>query len=247
MPVSAPRKPSGSELSVSAARATSARPTLRPVSLAVNDAGREIDPVGIAFEHVRGDAPALLDDPLGRRRRWRGLRSASSGRNASRRRRCTRAVSWATKSMSSNGTPSHDSTSCAMLVSCPCPLFAVPSTSSTRPDGVDRDLGALARRAAGHLDVVGNADAAMAAPLRATRCAAGGKAAPVGERQRALHAGCVVAVVVGDADAVGVGHRVRRRSGCGGAARPDRSHARARRGRSAARCTNVASGRPALR
>jgi hypothetical protein len=37
--------------------------------------------------------------------------------------------------MHSNGTPSHSVTSCAKLVSCPCPDDMVPITSSTRPSG----------------------------------------------------------------------------------------------------------------
>lgn len=37
--------------------------------------------------------------------------------------------------MLSNGTPSHSVTSCAKLVSCPCPEDIVPIISSTRPSG----------------------------------------------------------------------------------------------------------------
>ena len=47
----------------------------------------------------------------------------------------TRLVSWATYAMLSNGTPSHSVTSCAKLVSWPCPEFIVPMTSSTLPSG----------------------------------------------------------------------------------------------------------------
>ena len=94
--------------------------------------------------------------------------------------------------------------SCAKLVSWPWPLFIVPSTSSTRPFGRDRDLGALARKAAGDFDVIGDADAAQLA-ARARFGLARREALPVGERQRRIHALLVLAVVVGDADAVGVG------------------------------------------
>ena len=72
--------------------------------------------------------------------------------------------------------------------------------------GKHGDLGALARRAGGDLDIIGDADAAQLAAASRFR-AAGGKAAPIGERQRRVHRLLVSAAVVGDAERVGVGLR----------------------------------------
>src|SRR6185503_13609749 len=71
----------------------------------------------------------------------------------------------------------------------------------------DIDLGALARRAAGALDVIGDADAAELAALPRVRLARG-EALVIGETERDIEAALVFAVVVGDADAVPIGEGV---------------------------------------
>src|SRR6185437_8260023 len=72
-----------------------------------------------------------------------------------------------------------------------------------------RYFGALAREAAGDLDVIADADAAQLAILSRFRLTRG-KAPPVGEVERGIHALLVFAVVVGLADGVGIGEGVLR-------------------------------------
>ena len=89
----------------------------------------------------------------------------------------------------SNGTPSHSVTSCAKLVSWPCPEDMVPITSSTRPSG-STVISVRSRGAPlGDLDTIGGA---YASQLAAFPCfsAAGWKSFPVGERQCRVH--CVL-------------------------------------------------------
>jgi hypothetical protein len=66
------------------------------------------------------------------------------------------------------------------------------------------DLGTLARRAAGDLDIIGDADATQ---LAAFPCfgAPGRKSIPIGERHRRVHTVFVATAVVGDAKRIGVG------------------------------------------
>ena len=100
-------------------------------------------------------------------------------------------------------------TSCAKLVSWPWPLFIVPSTSSTRPSGATVTSARSRGNAAGDLDVIADADAAQLAALLRIGLARG-KAFPIGETQRRVQPLLVFAIVVGLADAVGVGEGVRR-------------------------------------
>ena len=119
----------------------------------------------------------------------------------------TRSVSPVTSRTLSNGTPSHSVISCAKLVSCPWPCDTVPTTTSISPppSRLYGDLGPLARRAGGGVDVIGDADAAALAAL-ARLGAAGRKALPIGESQHPLHDLMVVAAVVDHAERVGVRH-----------------------------------------
>ena len=78
-----------------------------------------------------------------------------------------------------------------------------------RAVGADRQLGAFARDAAGHFDVICDADAAAQAARFRCRLARR-KFVPVGRVERVIHAGGIVAAVVCHADAVGERHRVRR-------------------------------------
>ena len=99
----------------------------------------------------------------------------------------TRSVSCATKSTLSNGTPSHSVSKLreAGLVA----LTAVHRAEHQLDPalGRDGDLGALARKAAGGFDVVGEADAAQHA-ARAGFGLARREALPIGERQGRIHA-----------------------------------------------------------
>ena len=68
--------------------------------------------------------------------------------------RLTTSVSPMMMSMLSTGTASSAPTTCAKLVSWPCPLGPVPITTSTRPLWRHRDLAALARRPDRGFDIV---------------------------------------------------------------------------------------------
>ena len=76
------------------------------------------------------------------------------------------------------------------------------------PVGLDRDLRPLARCATVHLDVVGNPDPAQQ-PATGRLGATAAEALPIREFERAVHAIGIFAVVVGDADRIGVGHGLR--------------------------------------
>jgi hypothetical protein len=101
------------------------------------------------------------------------------------------------------GTSTRSATTCAKLVSWPCPLGWVPNTTSTVPSGFHLQLRALTRIADRGLDVVGEA----AAEQFAARLGFPGpllEAVPVGDFERALHVPVVFAAVVNLADRIGV-------------------------------------------
>ena len=154
-------------------------------------------------------------------RESRCSRSASSGPNASRRRPRSGQCRGRNSECTPAATPSQSETSCGNAVSWPWPLAKVPSVMSTVPSDRTCKFGALARRAAGRLDVVGDADATMfAASSRflAPRLEAG----PVAQAQCLVHRARVVAAVVGQAKAVAMREAVLARPGCAGAARRGR-------------------------
>ena len=129
----------------------------------------------------------------------------------------TRSVSPVTRRTCSRSTPSHSARIWAKLVSWPWPADSVPRTSSIRPSGSHGDLRALARRAGVQLDVVGDADAAVAAAparLRPARL----EPRPVGEGHGAVQRRRVVPAVVDEAERVAIRHGRRRTPGCAGAA-----------------------------
>ena len=107
----------------------------------------------------------------------------------------------------STGTCSRSATTCAKLVSWPCPLGCVPMTTSTRPSGRTLIARLLARRADRGFDIVGEPKAEQLA-ARLGLAAARGKAAPIGDLHRPVHVRFVVAAVVEHADGVAVRHRL---------------------------------------
>ena len=95
-----------------------------------------------------------------------------------------------------------------------CRLVALPAGQRADHDidaalRLHRNVGALARIAAGGFEVTAKSDAAQ--PLAPARLGAAPlKSLPLAERKRALHHGAIGAVVVGDALRVLVGERRRR-------------------------------------
>ena len=125
---------------------------------------------------------------------------------------CTLSVSPCTTVTCSMGMPSRCETSWAKVVSWPWPWLCEPVSTSTEPVGLTRTSAdshrptpapseptACARRDAAGLDVGGEAEAALHAVLGALRLARA-DALVVGQLQRLVEAGVVVAGVVGHDD-----------------------------------------------
>jgi hypothetical protein len=79
----------------------------------------------------------------------------------------------------------------------------VPITSSTRPSA-STVISVRSRRAAGDLDIIGDANTSQLAAFSRFG-APGRKVVPIGERQCRIHGVFVAAAVVGDAQWIGVG------------------------------------------
>ena len=124
-------------------------------------------------------------------------RAASSGPNACRRRPRTTAVSPVTSRTCSGVTPSWSASTCAKVVSWPCPLDCVPATTSTKPSARTLTSHMLARHADRRFDVVRKADAGEPAALL-RRAAARRKALPVGELEHRIHVAAEISAVVGE-------------------------------------------------
>ena len=165
-----------------AAAATAKRSTARSVPRTRKRRSRELHVLHRRLEQPRRE-PAR-PAPRGGPRPWPSPRrpGAWSGRSASRRPPATRSVSPAIRRTWSGSTPSHSAMSWGKrgLVALAGRERADDHVDPT-PSGPHGDLRPLARRAGGDLDVVGEADAAVApapARLRAARLEAG----PVGQR-----------------------------------------------------------------